>query len=117
MLTAITRAVSPSMNRCELTYLERQEIDIDRAVAQHRRYRECLAELGINVIALPAEPDLPDSVFVEAPVVAGDERAVMPRMGAKSRRPGAESRGAALAPFRRLHWMQAPATLDGGDVF
>src|ERR1044071_3555120 len=117
MLTAITRAVSPSMNRCELTYLERQEIDIDRAAAQHRCYCQWLERLGARVIALSPEPDLPDAVFVEDPAVVVDEVAVMARMGAESRRPEAESLGAALAPFRPLHWMEAPATLDGGDVF
>jgi dimethylargininase len=116
MLTAITRAVSPAMNRCELTFLERQEIDLDRAVAQHCRYRDCLAEMGVRVIALPAEPDLPDSVFVEDPAVVVDEIAVMTRMGAESRRPESQSLGAALARFRPLNWMEAPGTLEGGDV-
>jgi dimethylargininase len=116
MLTAITRAVSPAMNRCELTLLERQEIDLDRAIEQHCRYRVCLADLGVQVIALPAEPDLPDSVFVEDPAVVVDEIAVMARMGAASRRGESESLGTALARFRPLHWMDAPATLEGGDV-
>jgi dimethylargininase len=116
MLTAITRAVSPAMNRCELTFLERQEIDLERAIEQHCRYRDCLAEMGVRVIALPAEPDLPDSVFVEDPAVVVDEVAVMTRMGAVSRRRESESLGAALARFRPLHWMEAPATLEGGDV-
>jgi dimethylargininase len=116
MLIAITRAVSPAMNRCELTFLDRQEIDLERAAEQHCRYRDCLAELGVNVITLPAEPDLPDSVFVEDPAVVVDEIAVMARTGAESRRREAESLGAALARYRPLHWMEAPATLEGGDV-
>src|ERR1043165_3862983 len=86
MLTAITRAVSPSLNRCELTYLDRVEIDIARAAHQHRAYEACLAELGARVISLPAEPDYPDSMFVEDPVVVVDEVAVITRMGAASRR-------------------------------
>jgi dimethylargininase len=59
MLTAITRAVSPALNRCELEHLERQEIDIPKAVAQHRDYEDCLRDLGVHVVPLPAEPDLP----------------------------------------------------------
>jgi dimethylargininase len=116
MLIAITRAVSAAMNRCELTFLERQEIDIERAAEQHCRYRDCLAELGARVITLPAEPDLPDSVFVEDPAVVVDEVAVMARMGAESRRREVESLGAALERFRPLRWMEAPATLEGGDA-
>jgi dimethylargininase len=116
MLTAITRAVSPAINRCELTFLARRPIDVARAQEQHGRYRSLLAELGVRVIALAGEPDLPDSSFVEDPVVVVDEIAVINRMGAESRRSEAESLARALAPFRRLYRMREPATLEGGDV-
>jgi len=116
MLIAITRAVSPALNRCELTFLDRQEIDVAKAIDQHRRYRDCLVELGLTVLTLPAEPDLPDSVFVEDPAVVVDEAAVILRMGAESRRGEAESLAMALAPYRPLRRLREPATLEGGDV-
>lgn len=116
MLRAITRSVSPSLNRCELSYLTRQEIDFERAIAQHADYIRCLTELGADVIVLPAERDLPDSAFVEDPAVVLDEIAVITRLGAESRRREADSLAGALAQFRTLHWMTAPATLEGGDV-
>jgi dimethylargininase len=116
VLTAITRAVSPAINRCELGYLPRQEIDFSKAVEQHRRYEECLRELGINVVSLPAEAELPDSMFVEDPAVVVDELAVITRMGAASRRGESESLAAALARYRPLRWLREPATLEGGDV-
>jgi dimethylargininase len=114
--TAITRAVSPSINRCELGYLPRQEIDFAKAAEQHRLYEECLRELGIHVVSLPAEPELPDSMFVEDPVVVVDEVAVMTRMGAESRRAESASLAKALARYRPLGWLREPATLEGGDV-
>ena len=116
MLTAITRAVSPEINHCELGYLPRQEIDVAQAMEQHRKYQDCLRELGAAVISLPAEPGLPDCMFVEDPAVVVNELAVMTRMGAESRRKEAESLAAALARFRPLEWLRAPATLEGGDV-
>ncbi|MBZ5724332.1 MAG: dimethylargininase [Acidobacteriia bacterium] len=116
MLTAITRAVSPSLNRCELGYLPRQEIDIAKAAEQHQRYEDCLRALGASVVSLAAEPELPDAVFVEDPAVVVDELAVMARMGAASRRREAESLAQALATFRPLDWLREPATLEGGDV-
>jgi dimethylargininase len=116
MLTAITRAVSPSMEACELTYLERQKIDIARAREQHRAYEACLAELGVQVISLPAEADYPDAVFVEDTAIVLDEIAVMTRPGAASRRGESESVARALTPYRPLRWLRDPATLDGGDV-
>jgi dimethylargininase len=116
MLVAITRAVSPNLGNCELEYFSRQLIDIARAVQQHRCYQACLAELGATVVTLPAEPDLPDSVFVEDPAVVVDEIAVIARMGVESRRAEAESLAAALARFRPLRRIEAPGTLEGGDV-
>jgi dimethylargininase len=116
LLTAITRAVSPAINRCELGYLPRQEIDFAKAAEQHRRYEDCLRELGLTVVSLPAEPALPDSMFVEDPVVVVKEVAVMTRMGAESRRAESESLAEALARYRPLRWLRAPATLEGGDV-
>jgi dimethylargininase len=116
MLTALTRAVSPTMGSCELTYLPRQEINIAKAVAQHDGYKQCLGKLGVRVISLPAEPALPDAVFVEDPVVVVDEVAVIARMGAESRRKEADGLAEALAPFRQLRRMREPATLEGGDV-
>lgn len=116
MLTAITRAVSPALNRCELQHLERQDIDIPRAAQQHRGYEACLRSLGVPVVSLPAEPDLPDSMFVEDPAVVVNEVALMTRMGAASRRSESQSLAQALARYRPLRWMPEPATLEGGDV-
>jgi len=116
MLTAITRGISPAINRCELGYIERQEIDVDRAAAQHHAYERFLAEMGASVLSLPAEPDLPDSVFVEDPAVVVDEVAIMLRMGALSRRREVETLAEALRPFRPLRWIEEPATVEGGDV-
>src|SRR5262249_33698496 len=61
-------------------------------------------------------PDLPDAVFVEDAAVVVDEVAVIPVMGAASRRPETETMARALAAYRRLKFMREPATLDGGDV-
>jgi dimethylargininase len=116
MLIAITRAVSPAINQCEIGFIERQQIDLGKVNQQHQQYEALLAELGAKVVSLPAEPDSPDSVFVEDPAVVVDEVAIMTRMGAASRRGESESLARALAAYRPLRWMREPATLEGGDV-
>jgi len=116
MLTAITRAVSPDLADCELTFLARREIDVAKAIEQHRGYEECLARLGVRVTRLPAEPGLPDSVFVEDTAIVLDELAVITRPGATSRQAETESIADALSEFRPLKFIQPPATIEGGDV-
>ena len=116
MVIALTRAVSPAMQNCELTHLSRQSIDIDLACQQHRAYEEALKGLGCQVQRLPAEPDLPDSVFVEDAAVVFDEIAIITRPGAASRRPETTSIARALNSYRRLCMIEPPGTVDGGDV-
>jgi dimethylargininase len=116
MHIAITRDVSPGIEHCELTHLERQPIDVDVARAQHWQYESCLAELGCEVHRLPAEPDLPDSVFVEDTAIVLDELAIITRPGAESRRAETASVARALEAYRELHAIEPPGTLDGGDV-
>ncbi len=116
MLIALTREVSPAIVHCELEYLERQPIDLARAIEQHREYQACLAELGAKLVTLPVEPDLPDSVFVEDPAIVLDEIAVITRMGAASRRGESESLARALIRYRALRHIIEPAALEGGDV-
>jgi dimethylargininase len=108
--------LSPAIVRCELTHLARQPIDYARAVAQHEAYEALLVCLGVKVTRLPAEPELPDAVFVEDTAVVLDELAIITRPGAESRRPECESIAAALQPWRSLAQISAPGTLDGGDV-
>jgi dimethylargininase len=116
VLVAITREVSPSLARCELTHLAREPIDVERARAQHAAYERSLARLGCEVVRLPAEPDLPDAVFVEDTAVVLDELAVVTRPGAESRRPETTSVVRALGTYRNLLRIEPPGTLDGGDV-
>jgi len=116
MWIALTREVSPAFDQCELTHLERQPIDVRLAQTQHHAYENCLSQLGCAVYRLPAEPDLPDSVFVEDTAVVVEELAIITRPGAESRRLETASMAKTLSPYRKPVRIQAPGTLDGGDV-
>ena len=115
-MIAITRRISPRFNECEITHIERTPIDLDIARAQHHAYVTALQELGCQVIELPAEADLPDSVFVEDTAFILPEVAVITRPGADSRKPETESIIPALAPYIKLVHVCEPATVDGGDI-
>jgi dimethylargininase len=116
MLMAITRQISPRFQECELTHFDRQPIDLELARAQHQQYEDALRDLGCAVISLSPEPNLPDSVFVEDVALVFDEVAVITRPGADSRKPESATIAQALSPYRRLFTIEAPGTIDGGDV-
>jgi dimethylargininase len=116
LLVALTREVSPNIGQCELTYKQRETIDVDIARDQHNQYMECLADLGCRIHCLPAEPSLPDSVFVEDTCVVLNELAIITRPGAESRRVETSSVAKALEAYRNLGFIEAPGTIDGGDV-
>lgn len=113
---ALTRDVSPSIAECELTHLARTPIRVEVARAQHRGYERLLTSLGCEVRRVAPAPEQPDAVFIEDTAVVVDEVAVIARPGAKSRRREVPPVAAALKRLRPTARIQAPATLDGGDV-
>lgn len=113
---AITRAVSRALQDCELSHLPRVPIDLALARRQHAAYEQALREAGCEVRQLAELPQHPDSVFVEDTVIVLDEVAVITRPGAASRRGEVDSMVAALAGQRETLRVEAPGTLDGGDV-
>lgn len=116
MKLAITRDISPRFNECELTHIDRTPIDLQVAESQHHGYVQAIKKLGYAVLELPAEQDLPDSVFVEDTAIILPEVALITRPGADSRKPETESITEALRHYRELVVIEAPGSLDGGDV-
>jgi dimethylargininase len=115
-MIAITRDVSASLADCQLSFVDRDTIDVARANAQHHAYRRALESLGCRVLDLPARDAMPDAVFVEDVAIVLDEVAIMTRPGAESRRAEGASVSEALARHRSLRAIEGPGTLDGGDV-
>jgi dimethylargininase len=115
-LIAMTREVSRALAQCELTHLSRSPIDVDRAREQNAAYEEALRLAGCEIRRLPAADDLPDSVFIEDTAIVLDEIAIVTRPGALSRRGECAAVAEALSRYRRVTWIQPPATVDGGDV-
>jgi len=116
MYVALTRAVPPTFADCELTHLARERIDLNVAADQHAQYEALLRSLGVRVERVAPAPGHPDSVFIEDTAVVLDELAIVSRPGAVSRRGEVDAVANALAVYRTVHPIDAPATLDGGDV-
>jgi dimethylargininase len=113
---AIVRPPGPSFPR-GITAAGLGEPDLGLALEQHRRYCAALERCGLALTRLPPDHAHPDSTFVE-------DVAVLTPAGAVITRPGAESRRGEVAAVRTaleglvslLGEIQAPGTLEGGDV-
>jgi dimethylargininase len=112
----LVREISRSLGKCELRHVPRQQFNMEMARRQHAAYVAALEAAGVVVTVLAEEPELPDSAFVEDPVVILDEAAVICRLGAASRNREAESIEHEVARIRRVHRIVSPGTIEGGDV-
>ena len=83
---------------------------------QHDAYVETLENLGLDVMILAPQPDYPDAYFVEDTAVVTPEVAVITIPGALSRQGEQYSIEPVLSRFRKIEKIQAPGTVDGGDV-
>jgi dimethylargininase len=91
-------------------------IDYSLAVRQHRAYCEALELSGAEVIELTENSEYADGCFVEDTAVVVDELAVIARMGAESRRGEVAAIKRVLSRYREVRTIEAPGTLEGGDV-
>jgi dimethylargininase len=117
MTTALVRRPSPKLADGLVTHIERQPVDTALAERQWRAYVNALDDSGWRPIEIAVADDCPDGVFVEDAVVMFDHLAVITRPGAPSRRPEIDVMPAVLADMQlEIAVIEAPGTLDGGDV-
>jgi len=114
---ALVRRPAATLAAGRLTHLERTPVDLALAREQWDRYVAALSAEGWATREVDPADDLPDSVFIEDAVVMFGDVAVLTSPGAESRR--GETAGAEAAVRRlgvRVHRLELPGTLDGGDV-
>jgi dimethylargininase len=114
---ALVRRPGPRLDAGLLTHLERMPVDVDLALRQWEAYVEALRAEGWETVEVPPADECPDAVFVEDTVVVLDDLAVISRPGADERKPETAGTEATLAALGyRIARIDAPGTLDGGDV-
>jgi dimethylargininase len=87
------------------------------ALTQHAAYCEALLSCGLTLTALQADGNYPDSTFVEDTAIITKRGAIITRPGAETRRGEISSISSELSRwFDKLAVIEAPGTVDGGDV-
>jgi dimethylargininase len=90
--------------------------DYELTMAQHRAYVSILRSCGLSVEVLPPLPGFPDAYFVEDVAIITSEIAILTRPGAAARRGEEATVEEQLARYRPVDHIQAPGTVDGGDI-
>jgi dimethylargininase len=115
---AIVRPPAPNFSK-GLTTGEFGAPDYKRALDQHEAYCAALEQCGLTLTRLEADSNYPDSTFVEDVAVLTPKCAIVTRPGAPSRLGEVANVRMVLEEFfpaSTIHMIQAPGTLDGGDV-
>ena len=113
---AIVRPPAPNF-REGLTSVNLGAPNYELALEQHEAYCAALEHCGLTLTRLEPDPDYPDSTFVEDTAVLTDRCGILARPGAPSRAGEVAKLRAVLADFYpSLLSIEAPATLDGGDI-
>lgn len=91
----------------------------EKALQQHDAYIEALKSCGVTVTVLEADDQFPDSCFVEDTAVLTRKCAIITNPGAPSRNKEVEAMIPVIRRFYSddcIEYIQAPGTLEGGDV-
>ena len=112
---AITRRPSEEMVN-GITTANLGKPDFTLALKQHGIYCQTLADLGLDVTVLDAEPGYPDCCFVEDTAVVCEHVAILTPLGAPSRQGEQKTIEPELAKHKPLVKITPPALIEGGDV-
>jgi dimethylargininase len=89
----------------------------DQVLTQHAHYCDALKECGLELTTLGPDPRYPDSTFVEDAAVLTERGAILTRPGAASREGEVDGIRPIVQGFFPGHFsIEAPGTLDGGDI-
>ena len=114
---ALVRPPGPRLAEGLVTHLDRRPVDLDLARRQWEAYTAAMEAEGWDLVEVPPADDCPDAVFVEDTVVVYGDLAVITRPGADQRKPETMGTEKALLDLGyRIAHIEAPGTLDGGDV-
>jgi dimethylargininase len=119
-MSLFTRAIvrTPGTNfDAGLTTVDYGAPILDLALDQHQRYCDALIECGLAITTFDPDLRFPDSTFVEDTAIFTARGAILARPGAASRAGEVDAiRPAILSFFPSPLSIEAPGTVDGGDI-
>jgi len=114
--TALVRKPGLSFPRALSGHPGKDDIDLATALSQHEDYVKALEQAGGKVEHLPSQDHLADATFVEDTAVILQDKILLCPMKETSRQEEVQATATALKTYGNCVTLDAPATLDGGDV-
>ncbi|MEM7038751.1 MAG: arginine deiminase-related protein, partial [Bacteroidota bacterium] len=90
--------------------------DYELALNQHAAYCKALQACGVRLVMLDELTGFPDACFIEDTALVLSKAAIMLRPGHPTRQGEVASIAYALGAHRKLQSIEAPGTVDGGDL-
>lgn len=113
---AVVRGLSANYDRCIKPDGQNNRIDLELTRKQHRLYGLTLLQLGLTLIRVEGDDNLPDCCFVEDTTIIAGKTAIITRMQAPSRALETAEVQKLLANYKTTKEILPPAYIDGGDV-
>jgi dimethylargininase len=113
---AIARRPDKNFAQGLTTFVSAEAPQYELLCKQHETYLETLQSCGLEMTVLDPLPGFPDAYFVEDTAVVTPDIAIITNPGAKARNGEKNFMAPVLAEFRKIERIQAPGTVDGGDV-
>jgi dimethylargininase len=114
---ALVRIPASNLAEGQVTHIERSDVDTELADQQWENYVQALDAAGWETVEVAAADTHADSVFVEDTIVMFGSTAVVGSPGSEPRigeTEAVEEKARELG--QRIERIEAPGTLDGGDV-
>ena len=93
--------------------------DYKKVLEQHENYIKALRKCGLEVQILEADEKYPDSTFVEDTAIVNEKCVIISNPGAKSRKGEVHAIFDFIKDnynYEKIEMIEAPGTLDGGDI-
>ena len=114
---ALVRLPASNLAEGQVTHIEPSDVDTELADQQWEAYVQALEAAGWETVEVPVADTHADSVFVEDTIVMFGDTAVVGSPGSESRIGETDAVEAAARQLgQKIERIQAPGTLDGGDV-
>lgn len=113
---AVVRGLSANYDRCIKPDGHNNRIDLELTRKQHRLYGLTLLQLGLTLISVEADDNLPDCCFVEDTTIIAGAKAIITNMKSPSRALETVEVKKLLSNYKKIKEIAAPGFIDGGDV-